>query len=173
MIPSHVRKFLAIKFRVNSGNWNLSDVINRTFWFRRGFSDFLIQNYNTEKQLGVLSSWQLFAFFESIFWHFCTWVNFLEFLYSGQFSDVLILGSIFWYFTRYLKLWSRFIFKNFSLFAFKSKVNVFHMFFSFPLLFATNFTLMVSKLQSFKIEVFMWTDWFSKPFRFSKIAKIC
>ena len=70
-----------------------------------------------------------------------------------------------------IKLWSRFIFFIFSLFAFKSKVNNFHMFDSCPLLFATNFTLMVSKLQSFKIEVFMRTDWFSTAFRLKLLPK--
>ena len=53
-------------------------------------------------------------------------------------------------------------------------MKVFHMSDSCPLLFATNFTLMVSKLQSFKsfkIEVFMRTDWFSTAFRLKLLPK--
>ena len=48
MIPSNVRKFLAIKFRVNSGNWNLSDVINPINL--TGHSDFdgIFEFFNSE-----------------------------------------------------------------------------------------------------------------------------
>ena len=66
---------IKIKCLIDSRKWNFSDLLN---WIRRirwSYQNFKISNFSQSFR---------YTYFMCIFWHFCTLINFLTFLYSGK-----------------------------------------------------------------------------------------